>query len=126
MKIILSMRLMKENHTVKIKYVTIFYYIDKILIVLNAATDGISIIWFTSIIGASVRIASASFTLIFSITTGIFKKLLGATIKKKKKHDQVMLAKSKFNSIETLISQALIDMYIIHEEFIAILKEKDR
>ena len=38
------MRLMKENHTVKIKYVTIFYYIDKILIVLNAATDGISII----------------------------------------------------------------------------------
>ena len=120
------MRLMKENHTVKIKYVTIFYYIDKILIVLNAAIDGISIIWFTSIIGASVRIASASFTLIFSITTGIFKKLLGATIKKKKKHDQVMLAKSKFNSIETLISQALIDMYIIHEEFIAILKEKDR
>ena len=37
-----------------------------------------------------------------------------------------MLAKSKFNSSETLISQALIDMYIIHEEFIAILKEKDR
>ena len=37
-----------------------------------------------------------------------------------------MLAKSKFNSIETLISQALIDMNINHEEFIAILKEKDR
>ena len=37
-----------------------------------------------------------------------------------------MLAKSKFNSIETLISQALIDMNISHEEFIAILKEKDR
>ena len=42
-------------------------------------------------------------------------------------HDQIlMLAKSKFNSIETLISQALIDMNISHEEFIAILKEKDR
>ena len=37
-----------------------------------------------------------------------------------------MLAKSKLNSIETLISQALIDMDISHEEIIAILKGKDR
>ena len=37
-----------------------------------------------------------------------------------------MLAKSKPNSIDTLISQALIDMDISHEEFITILKEKDR
>ena len=37
-----------------------------------------------------------------------------------------MLAKSKFNSIDTLISQALIDMGISHEQFITILKEKDR
>ena len=37
-----------------------------------------------------------------------------------------MLAKSKLNSIDTLISQALIDMDINHEEFITILKEKDR
>ena len=37
-----------------------------------------------------------------------------------------MLAESKFNSIDTLISQALINMDISHEEFIAILKEKDR
>ena len=37
-----------------------------------------------------------------------------------------MLAKSKLNSIDTLISQALIDMDISHEEFITILKEKDR
>ena len=37
-----------------------------------------------------------------------------------------MLAKSKLNSIETLISQALIDMDISHEEFITILKEKDK
>ena len=70
---------------------------------------------------------SASFTLIFSITTGIIKKLLNMTINKKKKHDQLlMLAKSKFNSIETLISQALIDSNISHEEFIKILNEKDK
>ena len=37
-----------------------------------------------------------------------------------------MLAKSKFNSIKTLISQALNDMEISHEEFIKIFKEKDR
>ena len=46
---------------------------------------------------------------------------------KKKKHDKILLlAKSKLNSIETLISQALIDMEISHEEFITILKEKDK
>ena len=37
-----------------------------------------------------------------------------------------MLAKCKLSSIETLISQALIDMNKSHEEFITILKEKDR
>ena len=37
-----------------------------------------------------------------------------------------MLAKSKLNSIETLISQALIHMDIGHEEFFTILKEKDK
>ena len=109
------------------RYVTIFDYIDKILIILSATTGGISIISFTTTIGAPVGIASASFTLIFSLTTGIIKKLLDITRKKKKKHDQIlMLAESKFNSIETLMSQALGDLDISHEEFIMILKEKDR
>ena len=89
------------------KYVAAFDYIDKILIVLSATTGGVSIISFTSIIGAPVGIASASFTLIFSLTTGIVKKLLNITRNKKKKHDKIlMLAKSKLNSIETLVSQA--------------------
>ena len=66
------------------KYVTTFDYIDKILIVLSATTEGVSIISFTSIIGAPVGIASASFTLIFSLTTGIIKKLLNMTRKKRK------------------------------------------
>ena len=99
------------------KYVTIFDYLDKILIVLSATAGGISIISFTTTIGAPVGIASASFTLIFSLTTGIVKKLLNITRNKKKKHDKIlMLAKSKLNSIETLISQALIDMETSHEE----------
>ena len=51
------------------KYVTAFDYIDKILIVLNAANSGVSIISFTTIVGAPVWIASTSLTLIFSLTT---------------------------------------------------------
>ena len=108
------------------RYVTIFDYIDKILIVLSATAEGISIISFKTAIGPA-WIVSASFTLIFSLTIGIVKKLLNMTINKKKKHDQLlMLAESKFNSIETLISQALGDLDISHEEFIMILKEKDK
>ena len=109
------------------RYATIFNYTDKILIVLSGTTSGVSIISFTNTIGESVGIVSASFTLIFSLTTGIIKTLLNMTINKKKKHDQLlMLAESKFNSIETLISQALGDLDISHEEFIMILKEKDK
>ena len=63
----------------------------------------------------------------FSLTTGIVKKLLNITRNKKKKHDKIlMLAKSKLNSIETLVSQALIDMEISHEEFNAIIREKQK
>ena len=63
----------------------------------------------------------------FSLKTEIIKKLLSITRNKKKKHDKIlMLAKSKLNSIETLVSQTLIDMEISHEEFITILKEKDK
>ena len=108
------------------KYVAAFDYIDKVLIALSATTGGVSICSFTSNVGAPVRIASARFTLMFSLTRGIIKKLLSITRrKKKKKHDKIlMLTKTKLNNIETLISQALIDMEISHEEFVTILKEK--
>ena len=109
------------------KYVTAFDYIDKVLIALSATSGGVSIILFTSAVGAPVGIASAIFTLIFSLTTGIVKKLLSITRNKKKKHDKIiMLAKSKLNSIETLVSQALVDMEISHEEFVTNFKEKNK
>ena len=109
------------------KYVAVFDYIDQALIALSATSGGVSITSFTSIVGAPVGIASASLTLIFSLTTGIVKKLLNITRNKKKKHDKIlMLAKSKLNSIETLISQALVGMDISQEEFVTILKEKDK
>ena len=109
------------------KYVTIFDYIDKILIILSVTSSGISIISFASAIGASAGVVSASLTLIFSITTGIVKKLLDIIRKKKKRHNKIiMLAKSKLNSIESLISQALNDLDISHEEFTIILDEKNK
>ena len=67
------------------KYIAAFDYIDKTLIVLSATSGGISIISFTSVIGVPAGLASASFTLIFSLTTGIIKTLLKVTRKKKKK-----------------------------------------
>ena len=107
------------------KYVTVFDYIDKILIVLSATSGGVYIISSVSVVRALVAIAGASFALIFSLTAGIIKKLLSITRNKKKKHDKIlMLAKSKVNSIEALVSQALIDMEIRHEEFDTFMKEK--
>ena len=86
-----------------------------------------SIISFTILAGAPVGIASASFTLIFSLTTEIIKNLLNITRNNKKKQDKILtLAKSKLNSIETLVPQALIGMEINNQELITILKKKDK
>ena len=106
-------------------YVTTFDYIDKILIVLSATTGVVCIVSHSTVVGALVGIASAGFTIAFSLATGVTKKLVSTTRNNKKKHDKIfLLAKSKFSSTETLVSQALICMKISHEEFITILKEK--
>ena len=110
-----------------IKYVTAFDYIDKILIILKATSIGVCIISSASVDGAPVGIASASFTLIFSLKTEIIKKLQSIARNKKKKHDKIlMLSKGKLDSIETLISKALIDMEISDEEFNAIISKKQK
>ena len=107
------------------KYIAAFDCFDKALIVLSVTSGGISIIFLKNVIAVPVGIASASFTLLFSLTTGIIKKLLKITKNRKKKHNKiVVLAKSKLNSIETLIFQALIDLEISHEEFKTIVNEK--
>ena len=109
------------------KYVAVFDYIDNVLIVLSATGGGVCIISSVSVVEAPIGIVGESFTSIFSLTAGIIKKLLNITRNKKKKFDKIlMLAKSKLNSNKTLISQALIDMEISHEEFIAIFKENEK
>ena len=109
------------------KYVAAFDYIDNVLIVLSATSGGVCIISSVSVVEAPIGIAGESFTSIFSLTAGIIKKLLNITRNKKKKLDKIlMLAKSILNSNKTLISEALTDMEISHEEFIAIFKEKEK
>ena len=69
-----------------------------LIAVLSATSGGVSIISFTGVIRLPIGIASTSFALIFSLITGITKKLLNITRKKNKKHDKIlMLAKSKPN-----------------------------
>ena len=63
-------------------------------------------------------------TLVFTIGTGISKSLLKLTKKRKKKHNKiVVLAKNKLNMIDTLLSSALNDSEISHEEFTNIINE---
>ena len=107
------------------KYTAALDYTGK-TIVLSAISGGISIISFTSVIGIPAGIIGASL-LVFSLTTGIIKKLLKETRIKKKRHTKIiMLAKSKLNSIESLMSQALIDLNISYEEFKTIVNEKKK
>ena len=107
MKIILSKKLIKENHAIKklSKYVAVFDYIDKILVVLNAKTGEDLFVRLQALLVNQLEL-EAQVLLFFFLTTEITKKLLNITRKKKKKHDKILiLAKSKLNIIETLISQ---------------------
>ena len=100
-------------------------YFDKSSIVLSATTGSISIASFATVIGAPVGIVSASFSVALSISTGIIKKLLKTTRNKKKKHNKiVMLARSKLNSVESKISETLINHEVSHEDFMTIINEE--
>ena len=107
------------------KYILSFDYFNKSLILLSVTSGSISIASFASVIGAPVGIASAIFSTEFSMSTGITKKLVKTTRNKKKKHSKiVMLARSKLNSIESQISEALMNNEIGHEDFMTIIIEE--
>ena len=90
-------------------------------------TNGsISIVSFATVIGAPVGMASESFKLTFSISTGIVKKLLKTTRSKKTQNKIVILARSKLNMIESKISEALTNNEISHEEFMTIVNEEKK
>ena len=66
------------------KYIVAFDYADKLFITLSASFSTLSIVSHATIVGIPVGIAGASLTLIFTVTTGVVKKLLNITRKKKK------------------------------------------
>ena len=94
------------------KYIAFCDYFDKSLIFLSATCDSISVAAFAVVIGTPVGIASSTLTLAFSRN-------------KKKNHNKIIiLARSKLNSIESKISEALINNQISHEDFLTIVNEK--
>ena len=109
------------------KYIAFFDYFDKSVIVLSVTIGSISIASFATVIGAPVGMMSENCNLAFPITTRFVKKVLKRTRNKKKKHNKiVMLAKSKLNSIESKISEALINNEISHEDFMTIINEEKK
>ena len=108
------------------KYIVSFDYLDQIFIALSSSFGTLSIVSYAAVVGIPVGIAGSSLTLIFTTGTGISKSLLKVTKKGKKKHDKIIvLAKSKLNTIETLLSSALNDSKISHEECTYIITEKN-
>ena len=84
----------------------------------------LSIALYASVVGTPAGIAGSPLTLIFTIGTGISKLLLNVTEKRKKEHNKIIvLAKNKLNMIDTLLSSALNDSEISHEEFTNIINE---
>ena len=103
------------------KHKKVLNYIDHLLILISTITRSVSISAFASLVGIPIGITSSAIGLkICAITAGI-KKYKSIIKKKKKKHDRiVLLAKSKLNSIEVLISMTLIDLSIGQNEFLLI------
>ena len=82
----------RKNVVKKIsKYKTFFDIVDKIFITLSASFGTLSIVSHATDVGNPVGIAGASLTLVFTVTTGIVKKLLNIARKKKKKHNKIIL-----------------------------------
>ena len=105
------------------KYLVSFDYLDKIFMTLSASFGTLSIPSYTSVVGIPAGITGASLTLVFTIGTGISKSLLKLTKTRKKKHKIIVLAKNKLNTIDTLLSSALNDSEISHDEFSNIITE---
>ena len=108
------------------KYIVRFDFLDKIFIALSVSFGMLSIASHATVRGIPVSIAGSSLTLIFTISTGVNKSLLRVTKKRRTKHNKIIaLAKIKLNTIDTLLSSALNDSKISHEEFTNIIAEKN-
>ena len=94
---------------------------------LSATSGSVSIVSLATVIGPPVEIASASLSLPFSLSTGLVKKLLKATLNKKKKYNKIIMrTRSKLNSTESKVSEALINNEISHEDIMIIINEEKK
>ena len=117
-KEIIQNELMSKKHK---KVCRVLIYIEHLLILISTVTGCVSISAFASLVGISVRITSSAIGLKICVITAGFKKYKSIIRKKKKKYDKILLlVKSKLKSIEVLISKALIDSNINHDEFVLI------
>ena len=110
--------LMSEMYKKTYKYLN---YVEHLLILVSTITGSVSVSSFASLVCVFVGITSSAVGIkIYALTVGI-KKHKSIIKKKKKKHDKiVLLVKDKLNTIEVLISKALIDSYISHEKFVSV------
>ena len=107
--------LMSKKHK---KVCTTLNYIEHFLILGSIITGCVSISAFASLAGTPIGIRSSAIGFKICAVTAAIKKYKSIIKEKKKKHDKIVfLAKSKLNSIEILISKALIDSVISHDEF---------
>ena len=109
---------MSEKYKKTCKYL---HYVENLLTLVSTVIGCVSISAYASLVRVLVSITSSAIRLkIWTITAGI-KQYKSIIKKKKKKHDEiVLLGKDKLTTIEVLISKALIDSYISHDEFVSV------
>ena len=109
---------MSEKYKKTCKYLN---YVENLLILASTVTGCVSSSTFASLVCVPVGIMSSAVGInICAITSGI-KKYKSIIKTKKKKHDKIVsLGKDKLNTIEVLISKALLDSYISHDEFVSV------
>ena len=116
--------LMSKKHK---KFCRVLNYIEHLLILISTVTGCIFISAFASLVDIPIAITSFAMGLKMYVITAGIKNYKSIIKKKRKKHDKiVLLAKFKLNSIEILISKALIDSNISNDEFVLrnnVLKE---
>ena len=91
------------------------------LVLVSAVTGCVSIFAFASLVGVPVGITSSAVGIKTRAITAGIKKYKSNIRKKEKKHDKiVLLGKTRLYTIEVLISKALIDSYVSHDEFVSV------
>ena len=95
---------------------------EHFLLSISSVTNCVSISEFALLVGVPAGITSSSVGLKICALTAETKKCKLIMKKKRKGHNEiVLLAKTKLNTIEVLISKALIDSCISHDEFLSLI-----